>query len=61
MAEPAGLSQLADITRKPSRPPGKNAKIKSSMKRSQSQFDAKELSKNGFVSTSSVTLVGLCI
>lgn len=53
MADSGGLTQAVDFARKPS---GKSPKSRSSMKRSQSQFDTKELSKIGYSSSLSVTL-----
>ena len=55
MADSTGLAHAVDFTRKQSGPTGKPSKVKASMKRSQSQFDAKELSKNGFSNSLSVT------
>ena len=57
MADSAGMTQAVDFTRKQSTHlTGKPSKVKSSMKRSQSQLDAKELSRNGFNSSLSVIL-----
>lgn len=57
MAESAGLAQSVDFSSKQVRASGKNSKVKPSMKRSQSEFNTKELTKNGFPSTLSVTLI----
>lgn len=53
MADSGGLTQAVEFSRKPSGLTGKSPK-RSSMKRSQSQYDAKELSKIGYLSTPSV-------
>ncbi|KAI9565858.1 hypothetical protein GHT06_009655 [Daphnia sinensis] len=53
MADSGGLTQAVEFSRKPSGLTGKSPK-RSSMKRSQSQYDAKELSKMGYLSTPSV-------
>lgn len=56
MADSTRLAHTVDFTRKQT---GKSPKSKSHMKRSQSHFDAKELSKNGYSSTLSVNIVCL--
>ncbi|KZS03514.1 Ubiquitin carboxyl-terminal hydrolase [Daphnia magna] len=53
MADSGGLTQAVEFSRKPSGLTGKSPK-RSSMKRSQSQYDAKELSKIGYLSTPSM-------
>ncbi|XP_057369845.1 ubiquitin carboxyl-terminal hydrolase 16-like [Daphnia carinata] len=53
MADSGGLTQAVEFSRKPSGLTGKSPK-RSSMKRSQSHYDAKELSKIGYLSPASI-------